>query len=97
MLWNLPFLWLMMAITAVIILSFIISMALHTLIRDEAFGVTGNMMVMVVSFFAAIYLANIAGYRLTDLDRAIPVGVGGALVALGFLIVVKGTMRRLFG
>lgn len=97
MLWNLPFLWLVMAIAAVIILSFIVSTALNVLIREEAFGVTGNTVIMVFSFFAAIYLANISGYRLADMGRAIPVGVGGALVSLGFLIVFKGTMRRLFG
>lgn len=97
MLWNLSFMWLMMAAAAVIILSFIISMALNALIQSEAFGVTGNTFVMTVGFFAAIYLANSMGHRLADMGRALPVGVGGAFALLGFLIVFKGAMRRLFG
>lgn len=97
MLWNLPFLWLTMAVAAVVILSFIVSTALDALIRDEAFGATGNTVVMAFGFFAAIYLANIMGHRLSDLGRALPVGVGGAFTALSFLIALKGTMRRLFG
>lgn len=97
MLWNLPFLWLMMAVAAVIILSFTVSTALNALIHDEAFGITGNTVVMALGFFTAIYLANLTGHRLADMGRALPVGVGGAFASLGFLIIFKGAMRRLFG
>lgn len=97
MLWNLAFIWLAMALACVTILSFIVATMLNALIGDEAFGATGNTVIMTLGFFAAIYLANFLGYRLTDLARAIPVGVGGAFALLGFLVVFKGTMRRLFG
>lgn len=97
MLWNLGFIWLAIALVCVIILSFIVATMLDALIGNEAFGAAGNAAVMTFGFFAAIYLANSLGYRLNDLARAIPVGVGGAFALFGFLVVFKGTMRRLFG
>ena len=51
MLWNLPVLWLTMAVAAVVILSFIVATALDALIRDEAFGAIGNTVVMAFGFF----------------------------------------------
>ena len=67
MLWNLGFMWLAMAVAAVVILSFIVATALNALIGEEGFGATGNAAVMAAGFFVGIYLANSLGYRLADI------------------------------
>lgn len=97
MLSNLGFLWLAMAVACVTILSFIIAMTLNALMRDEAFGATGNTVIMTFGFFAGIFAANSLGYRLTGVDQAIPLGLGSAFALFAFLVFLKGAMRRLFG
>ena len=97
MLLNVGFMWLAMAVAAVVIVSFIVATALHAVVGDEGFGATGNAAVMAAGFFAGIYIANSLGYRLADVRQAIPVGVGGAFALFGLLVVLKAAMRRLVG
>lgn len=97
MLWNLGFLWLAMAVAAVVIPSFIVATALNALMGEEGFGATGNAVIIAGGFFAAIYAANSLGYRLAEMKLAIPVGIGGAFALLGLLVVFKAGLRRLTG
>lgn len=97
MLWNLGFMWLAMAVAAVVILSFIVATALNALMGDEGFGATGNAAVIAAGFFAGIYLANSLGYRLADMKLAIPVGLGSAFALLVLLVALKAAMRRMIG
>ncbi|MBE0692401.1 MAG: hypothetical protein IH590_04760 [Aquamicrobium sp.] len=97
MLWNLGFGWLVMAATAVVILSFIVAMALNALMGEEGFGAAGNAAIIAIGFFAGIYVANLMGYRLADVQRAIATGLGGSFVLLGVLVALKAAMRRLIG
>lgn len=97
MLWNLGFGWLVMAGTAVVILSFIVATALNPLMGEEGFGATGNAAIISIGFFAGIYVANSMGYRLADVQRAIATGLGGSFVLLSVLVGLKAAMRRLIG
>lgn len=95
MVWNLGLWWLVLAATAVFILSFILALALDALLGGEGFGATGNTVVLTVGFFGGVYGANMAGYRLADAQAAIVTGLGGAFLLLAALVVVKAAMRRL--
>lgn len=97
MLWNMGFGWLVIAGTAVVILSFIVAMALNTLMGEEGFGAAGNAAIIAAGFFGGIYVANLMGYHLADVQRAITAGVGGSFVLLALLVLLKAAMRRLNG
>ena len=97
MLWNLGTGWLVLAVTVVAILSFIVAIALNALLGEEGFGATGNSAIMTAGFFAGIYVANMAGYRLADVQAAVTSGLGGAYALLTVLIALKAAMRRLSG
>jgi asparagine N-glycosylation enzyme membrane subunit Stt3 len=97
MLWNLGTGWLVLAATAVAILSFIVATVLNALLGEEGFGATGNASIITFGFFGGIWLANTLGHHLADVQRAIATGLGGAFLLLTVLVVLKAAMRRLSG
>lgn len=95
MLWNLGTGWLVLAVTVVAILSFIVATVLDALLGEESFGANGNTALMTIGFFGGIYAANMAGYRIADVQSAIATGLGGAFLLLTILIALRAAMRRL--
>ena len=95
MLWNLGIGWLMMAGTAVVILSFIIATALNAFLGEEGFGATGNAAIITAGFFGAIWVLNTLGHNLAEVQRAIATGMGGAFLLLAALVALKAALRRL--
>lgn len=97
MLMNLGTGWLVLAVTVVAILAFIVALALDALLGEEGFGAAGNAALITAGFFGGIHGANMAGYRLADVQTAIATGLGGAFLLLAVLIVLRAAMRRLNG
>jgi len=95
MLENLDVTWLFMAIAVVAIFSFILGMALDSLMAGDGFGPIGNMMVVTGGFFLGIFLANLYGIRFYDLQSAVGTGLIGAFVSLGLLSFLKAQLGRL--
>lgn len=95
MLWNLGAFWLMMAVATVVVFSFFLGSAIDTLMREDGFGITGNMVIIFGGFFLAILAANRQGYSLHELHRAIMVGLAGAFVCLATLTLIKALVARL--
>lgn len=94
MLWNLDFVWLLLAITAVSIVAFGLSIGLDAIMGEEGFGPTGNMVVITAGFFLAIFTANSFGIRLADLTMASVAGITGAFLCLFVLAVLKAALNR---
>lgn len=97
MVWNLGAGWLVLAATAVAILSFIVATVLNALLGEEGFGAGGNAAIITVGFFGGIWLANMLGHHLAEVQRAIATGLGGAFLLLAVLILLKAAARRLGG
>lgn len=95
MLWNLDFVWLLLAVTVVSILGFLLSLGLDAIMGSEGFGAFGNMIVVVAGFFLGILVVNWFGIRLADLRLAALTGVGGAFACLFALAAIKGAVSRL--
>ena len=51
MLWNLGTDWLLFTVVVVGILSFIVSMGLNAIMREDGFGATGNALIITGGFF----------------------------------------------
>ena len=97
MLLNLGTGWLVLAATVVAILSFIVATVLDALLGEEGFGAVGNTAALTAGFFGGIHAANMAGYRLADVQTAVATGLGGAFLLLAILVVLRAAMRRLGG
>ena len=94
MLWNLGPGWMLLALVSVGILSFIIATALDALMGENGFGASGNAIILTIGFFLSILVANKLGYRLSDLERAVAVGVGGAFVCFVTMTITRGILQR---
>lgn len=95
MLMNLDATWLLMAVSAVAILSFIFGMALDGLMGGEGFGPIGNTVVVTVGFFLGIFAANAYGIHFYNVRMAVAVGLCGAFVSLALLAAIKAGLARL--
>lgn len=95
MLWKLDPAWLMMAIATVSVLSYFFGSALHALRRAEGFGAFGNAIIISLSFFVAILVANEHGYNLRELHLAVVVGLSGAFLVLFSLTLIKELIGRM--
>ena len=62
---------------------------------DDGFGATGNMVVIMTSFFLGIFAANSWGVHFHDLKIAIGTGLGGAFIVVFFLALTKAGIERL--
>lgn len=95
MVWNLAAEWLILAVATVAIFSFIVGMALNAVAGEDAFGPTGNALVIGGGFFLAIFVANSLGYPMTEMTRALWTGFGGALACMVVLASAKALLMRL--
>lgn len=87
--------WLMMAVAAVAIISYIFSLGLDAVMRDEGFGAIGNAGVITAGFFLSIWSVNAYGVRLASLTEAALAGLAGAFVFFAALTVCKAALNRL--
>lgn len=94
MIWNLSAWWLFMAVSVVTILSFILSIGLSAVIGRDGVGPTPMTVILTGGFFGSIYLFNFYGIRLSDLQEASFVGLGGAFLSLMTLLLVKSALNR---
>jgi hypothetical protein len=94
MLWNLDPAWLMMAVALVTVLSFFFGSIMDAIMHDDGFGPVGNMAVITVGFFAAIFLANCNGIPMRSLTLAMATGLGGAFLILAMLAFLKAGLAR---
>ncbi len=94
MLWNLDFVWLLLAVAAVSIVAFGLSIGLDAIMGEEGFGPTGNMVVITAGFFLSIFTANSLGIRLADLTMASAAGIAGAFLCLLVLVMLKAALNR---
>ncbi|MCU0832743.1 MAG: hypothetical protein MUC58_14790 [Rhizobiaceae bacterium] len=94
MLGKLPFIWLVLAISAVAIASYMMSLVIDGIFGKDGFGTIGNMVVFTVGFFGALIVAEMLGFRLRGLQMATFTGLGGAIglfltLALGKMVLDK--------
>ena len=94
MIWNLSVWWLFMAVSVVTILSFILSMGLSAIVGRDGFGPTQMTAIITGGFFGSIYLLNLYGVRLSDLQEASFAGLAGAFVALLMMLVLRFAINR---
>lgn len=95
MIWNLDAFSLFMLVAGISVLGFFVGAALDAAMRGDGFGPFGNMIVFIAGFFGAIYIANIQGIVLRDLTRASATGLGGALLLIAVLAVLKAGVTRM--
>lgn len=95
MIWNLEPAWLLMAVASIAVLGLFLGAALDAVMRDDAFGPIGNMVLFTAGFFGAIYLANRYGISLRDINRAAVTGVAGAFLLIGILAAGKACLTRM--
>lgn len=94
MLWNLDTGWLLMAIAAVCVIGFFVGSALESIMGEDGFGPTGNMVVFVAGFFTAIFALNSYGISLRDVTLATSSGLAGAFVSICTLALLKAAVTR---
>lgn len=95
MLLELDTIWIVLAISTVAILSYIVGVFFDTLMHDDGFGATGNMLVMTGGFYAAVLGANVRGIRFDTLGTGAAAGLAGAFAAIMLLALAKAALARL--
>ena len=94
MLTRLDTTWLVFAIAAVAMLSYLFSIALDAVLGEAGFGPVGNGAIITFGFFTAIYAGNYNGIRF-DLAGGIMIGLAGAFSLLLFMVLLKATLNRM--
>jgi len=92
--WNLSVWWLFMAVAVVTILSFILSMGLSAVVGRDGVGPTPMTVIITGGFFGSIYLLNLYGVRLSNLQEASFAGLVGAFIVLMTILVLKSAINR---
>ncbi|MDN2579793.1 hypothetical protein [Aquibium sp. ELW1220] len=92
--WNLSVWWLFMAVSVVTILSFILSMGLSAVVGRDGVGPTPMTVIITGGFFGSIYLLNLYGVRLSNLQEASFAGLVGAFIVLMTVLVLKSAINR---
>lgn len=95
MLMSLSFIWIALAIAAVVILSFLLGLFLDSIMGPDGFGAVGNTVILVAGFFLTIMVFNHFGHIFRDLRLGIAYGTGGALAAIAALAALKAVATRL--
>lgn len=93
---SIPFVWLMLAIATVAIVSYMISLFLNSVFGRDGFGTIGNMMVLTCCFFGGIILGEMFGYRMNGLQMNTYLGLGASLGGFLVLAICKQILDRLF-
>ncbi|CDX49245.1 conserved membrane hypothetical protein [Mesorhizobium plurifarium] len=87
--------WLLFAFAIIAAFGFFFGTLLDAIMKEGAFGPTGNTLLFIFGFFAAVVIANKHGISLTDLKLAVAWGLGGAFSFISVLALIKAGMTRL--
>lgn len=87
--------WLLFAFAIIAAFGFFFGTLLDAIMKEGAFGPTGNTLLFIFGFFAAVVIANKHGISLSDLKLAVAWGLGGAFSFISVLALVKAGMARL--
>jgi hypothetical protein len=94
MIWNLDSQWLILAVATASILSFFFGMAMEGIMGKDGFGPIINSVIICVSFFATVYICNLAGISLRRLEVAVPYGLTGSFFVFALFAVSKALLKR---
>lgn len=86
--------WLVFAVAAVAMLSYLFSTGLNALLREAGFGTVANAVIMSFGYFAAIYAGNFFGIRFS-LIEGVFVGLAGAFALMLVLVLLKAVLDRM--
>lgn len=87
--------WLLFAFAIIAAFGFFFGTALDAIMKEGGFGPTGNTLLFIFGFFAAVVVANKHGVGMTDLRLAVAWGLGGAFAFISVLALIKAGMGRL--
>jgi len=96
MLWNLDFGWAVMAFGVVVGLSYMLCLMMESSLGREGYGPMINAALITIGFFGTIYVANLRGINLRELDQAIIWGLSGAFGTFLVMVAIKAVLARLF-
>ncbi|TGS11641.1 hypothetical protein EN852_022185 [Mesorhizobium sp. M2E.F.Ca.ET.209.01.1.1] len=87
--------WLLFAFLIIAGFGFFFGTALDAIMKESGFGPTGNTLLFIMGFFAAMVIAHKHGISLSDLRLAVACGLGGAFAFISVLALIKAGMARL--
>ena len=87
--------WLLFAFLIIAGFGFFFGTALDAIMKESGFGPTGNTLLFIFGFFAAVTVANKHGISVNDLRLAVACGLGGAFAFISVLALIKAGMARL--
>ncbi|AZO19286.1 hypothetical protein EJ069_30160 [Mesorhizobium sp. M2A.F.Ca.ET.043.05.1.1] len=87
--------WLLFAFLIIAGFGFFFGTALDAIMKESGFGPTGNTLLFIFGFFAAMVIAHKHGISLSDLRLAVACGLGGAFAFISALALIKAGMARL--
>ncbi|WP_292229231.1 hypothetical protein [Mesorhizobium sp.] len=87
--------WLLFAFLIIAGFGFFFGTALDAIMKESGFGPTGNTLLFIFGFFAAMVIAHKHGISLSDLRLAVACGLGGAFAFISVLALIKAGMARL--
>ena len=87
--------WLLFAFLIIAGFGFFFGTALDAIMKESGFGPTGNTLLFIIGFFAAMVIAHKHGISLSDLRLAVACGLGGAFAFISVLALIKAGMARL--
>lgn len=91
---KLDFAYLLLALAVIGMLSFLIGNAINNILKQDAYGVIGNTLIMASGFIITVEYAPRFGLRVNALDEAVFAGLGGAFAILLVLSVGKMVSNR---
>ncbi|EKF40435.1 hypothetical protein [Nitratireductor indicus] len=86
--------WLMFTVAAVSMISYLLSLGLDAILKEQGFGPFGMSSIISISFIGTILLANEQGIRFSGPTEAALAGLAGAFVVLLTLTVIKALLTR---
>ncbi|TIV59647.1 MAG: hypothetical protein E5V80_13230, partial [Mesorhizobium sp.] len=81
--------WLLFAFLIIAGFGFFFGTALDAIMKESGFGPTGNTLLFIFGFFAAMVIAHKHGISLSDLRLAVACGLGGAFAFISALALIK--------
>ena len=87
--------WFLFAFAIIAAFGFFFGTLLDAIMKEGAFGPTGNTLLFIFGFFAAVVIANKHGISLSDLKLAVAWGLGGAFSFISMLALIKAGLARL--
>ncbi|MDX8461228.1 hypothetical protein [Mesorhizobium humile] len=87
--------WLLFAFAIIAAFGFFFGTLLDAIMKEGAFGPSGNTLLFIVGFFVAVVVAHKHGISLSDLRLAVAWGLGGAFALISVLALIKAGLARL--